>query len=58
MEDDRVDNATETAAGCSDTDGEGSLGAEVLRDDGYADDENAAGADANAEALCQEQLVI
>lgn len=51
---DGVDHAAETAARCSDTDGESSLGAEVLRDDGNADNEYAASTDTYAEALCQE----
>jgi hypothetical protein len=58
VENDRVYYTAETATRSSDADGESSLGAEVLWDDGNADDENAASAYADAEALCKEELVI
>jgi hypothetical protein len=58
VENNGVDYAAETATGSSDADGEGSLGAEVLWNDGNADDENAASAYTDAEALCKEKLVV
>lgn len=51
MEDYGVDHTTETASCCCDTDGKGTFRAEVLRDDGDTDNEDAARAYPDAESL-------
>lgn len=58
VKDNGVDNTAETAPRRRDAERERALGSEVLRHDGYADDEQRAGADAHAEALGEHELPV